>query len=150
MSISLTGQDTIIINNRVISDLADADCGTLNFPNELASLKTGKNGNAIYALNNTGKECDVVLRVVRGSEDDKFLNGLLAVQNANFSAFILMSGEFIKKVGDGQGNVNNDTYIMNGGIFSKQVGAKSNVEGDSEQSVAIYEMKFANSPRVIS
>lgn len=150
MSVSLTGSDTTIINNRVISDLADGDCVNLDFPNEIATLKTGKNGNVIYALNETGRECTMSLRVLRGSDDDKFLNNLLQIQQGNFAGFILLSGEFIKKIGDGEGNITNDTYIMAGGIFLKRVGAKNNTEGDTEQSVSIYEMKFANSPRALT
>ena len=39
---------------------------------------------------------------------------------------------------------------MAGGIFLKRVGAKSNAEGDTEQSVSIYEMKYANAPRALT
>lgn len=148
-TVSLTGDDTIIINNRVLSDLGDADAGALTFPNEIATLKTGKNGNVIYSLNQTGQECELVLRVIRGSSDDKYLNNLMAQQLANFPSFILMSGEFIKKIGDGEGNVSNDIYIMNGGIFMKKVETKSNQEGDQEQSIAIYNIKFSKAPRVV-
>ena len=95
-------------------------------------------------------EATVTIRVLRGSSDDKFLNNLLASQRSNFASFILMTGEFIKKVGDGAGNVSRDTYIMSGGIFIKNVGGKNNAEGDTEQSVAIYELKYSNSPRVLS
>lgn len=149
-SVSLTGSDTIILNNRVISDLADGDCVNLDFPNEIAALKTGKNGNVIYTLNETGQEAVVTMRTIRGSADDRFLNGLMAIQKQNFAGFILLSGEFIKKIGDGEGNVRNDTYILTGGIFTKQINAKTNVESDVEQSVSIYEFKFARAPRVIS
>lgn len=148
--VAMSGQDTIIINNRIFNDLADADSATLSFPNELATLKTGKNGNSVYSFNESGKQSDVSIRVIRGSEDDKFLNNVLASQQANFAGFVLMIGEFIKKIGDGAGSITSDTYIMSGGIFTKQVDAKSNVEGDSEQSIAIYQIKFANSPRAIS
>ena len=149
-TVSLTGSDSIIINNRPISDLADGDCVNLEFPNEIATLKTGKNGNVIYALNETGRECSVTTRVMRGSADDKFFNNLIALQRGNFAGFLLMTGEFIKKVGDGEGNITNDTYIMSGGIFIKNPSAKNNVEGDTEQSVVIYEMKFSNAPRVLT
>lgn len=150
MSVSLTGSDTTIINNTVLSDLGDGDCVNLDFPNEIAALKTGKNGNVIYSFNATGKECVVTLRVLRGSKDDKFLNNLLQIQDGNFASTILMTGEFIKKIGDGEGNITNDTYIMAGGIFSKRVVAKNNVEGDTEQSISIYELKFANAPRALT
>jgi len=123
---------------------------TLDFPNDIAAVKTGKNGNSIYALNESGKQVDVVMRIVRGSPDDKFLNGLLASQQSNFAETILMVGEFIKKVGDGQGNVSSDTYLTRGGVFTKIPGAKENVEGDTEQSIAIYTLKFANAPRALT
>lgn len=148
-TVSLTGNDTIYINNRLLNDLADGDAVNLTRPDDIASVKTGKNGNSIYALNESGKKVEVSLRVVRGSSDDKFLNGLLVQQQANFAGFILMNGEFTKRTGDGQGNVQGDTYILGGGVFIKETEAKSNSEGDSEQSITIYTMQFSNAPRAI-
>lgn len=149
-ALALSGSDTVMINNRVFADLADGNCVELAFPNDIANVKTGKNGNSIYGLNETGKQCEVKVRVIRGSADDKFLNGLLAQQQANFAGTVLMFGSFIKKLGDGQGNITSDTYIMSGGIFTKIPEAKTNVEGESEQSVSVYTMKFSNAPRVIT
>lgn len=149
-TIALSGSDTIQVNNHVFADLADGNCVELTFPNDIASVKTGKNGNSIYGLNESGKQCDVKMRVVRASADDKFLNGLLSQQQNNFAGFPLMIGQFIKKIGDGQGNITSDTYVMSGGVFSKQVEGKTNVEGDSEQSVAIYTLRFSNAPRAIT
>lgn len=149
-TVALTGSDTIIINNRIISDLADGDVAVLEYPNNIADVKTGKNGNSIYALNETGKNAELTLRVIRGSADDKFLNQLIVNQEQNFAGTVLMIGEFIKKIGDGAGAISNDTYITSGGIFLKKVGAKSNVEGDVSQSVSEYKMKFSNAPRVIT
>lgn len=148
-TIALSGNDTIIINNRIFTDEADGMVAELTFPNDIATVKTGKNGNSIYGLNESGKQSDLKLRVIRGSSDDKFLNGLLAAQQQNFSGFPLMIGKFIKKIGDGAGNVTSDTYVMSGGVFSKIPQAQSNVEGESEQSVTIWELKFSNSPRVV-
>jgi hypothetical protein len=148
-TVSMTGSDTIKINNRILADLGDGDVAALTFPNDIAVVKTGKNGNSIYGLNESGRQCEIVLRVVRGSGDDKFLNNLLAQQNNDFAGFVLMIGELTKRVGDGTGNVQNDIYILSGGVFSKQTEAKSNVEGDTEQSLSVYHMKFANAPRVI-
>jgi hypothetical protein len=146
----MSGDDTIVINNRVFTDLADGDVVNLTFPNDIANIKTGKNGNSIYGFNATGKQCEVKIRVIRGSADDKFLNGLLVSQQGNFAGFPLMIGEFIKKIGDGAGKILSDTYIMSGGVFTKIPEAKSNAEGDTEQSVSVYTLKFSNSPRVIS
>lgn len=149
-TVALTGSDTIQINGRIFADLADGNCVELTFPNDIANVKTGKNGNSIYGLNESGKQSECKIRVIRGSADDKFLNGLLAQQQNNFAGFPLMLGEFIKKLGDGQGNITNDTYIMSGGVFTKQVEAKMNVDGETEQSVAVYTMKYSNSPRIIT
>lgn len=149
-TISMTGSDTISINNRILNDLADGDAVNMTYPNEMAVIKTGKNGNSLYALNESGRQVDVIIRVIRGSADDKFLNGLLASQRSNFASFVLMNAEFIKRIGDGLGDVLSDTYVLSGGVFSKAVEAKSNVEGDTEQSIAIYNLRFANSPRAIT
>lgn len=148
--VAMSGNDTANINNHIFSDLADGNCIELKFPNDIAQVKTGKNGNSIYGLNESGKQCELMLRLIRGSSDDKFLNNLLVQQQANFAAFPLMIGTFIKFVGDGQGNQVSDTYVLSGGIFTKQVEAKDNVEGDTEQSVSIYTMKFSNAPRAIT
>lgn len=149
-AVALSGADTITINNTILADLADGDAVMLEFPNEIASVKTGKNGNAIYGLNESGKQADVKIRLVRGSADDKFLNSLLVQQQLNFAGTILMIGEFVKVIGHGDGSLTQDTYIMSGGVFTKQVLAKSNVEGDSAQSVSEYTIRFSNSPRALT
>jgi hypothetical protein len=149
-AIALSGSDTVSINNTVLTALADGNCVEMTFPNDIANVKTGKNGNSIYGLNESGKQCEVKMRVLRGSGDDKFLNNLLAQQQANFAGTVLMIGQFIKKIGDGSGNITSDTYIMSGGIFTKIPEAKTNVEGETEQSIAIYTIKFSNAPRVLT
>lgn len=149
-TVAMSGDDTVVINGRPLTDLADGDAVDLTFPNDIASVKTGKNGNSIYGLNETGKQSQAVIRIIRGSADDKFLNNLMVQQNSNFSGFVLMNGQFIKKVGDGQGNITSDTYISAGGIFTKGIEYKTNVEGEATQSVAVYTMKFANAPRALT
>lgn len=149
-TVAMSGSDTINLLDRVFTDLADGDCVELTFDNDIASVKTGKNGNSIYSLNETGKQAGVKMRVIRGSADDKFLNNLIVQQNANFAGFPLMYGQFIKKIGDGKGNISSDTYVLSGGVFTKQVEGKMNVEGESEQSVSIYTLKFSNAPRAIT
>lgn len=148
--VSMTGNDTVSINNRVLADFADATIATLTFDIDIATVKVGKNGNAIYALNENGRQSSVELRLVRGTPDDVFFNQLLISQNANFAGFALMIGQFVKFVGDGFGNITHDTYIMSGGIFIRNVDVQSNVEGDTNQSVSVYRMRFANIPRAIA
>lgn len=149
-TVSLTGSDSIVINNRPLQDLADDSVAELTFPNDIATVKTGKNGNAIFALNESGNQADFSIRLIRGSADDKFMQGLLALQQNNFAAFPLMIGNFIKKVGDGDGNITSDNYVCSGGVFGKLVEAKSNVAGESDQSVSIYKLKFSKAARAIT
>lgn len=148
-TVALSGDDTATLNNRVFADFADGNFIELVFPNDIAAVKTGKNGNSIYGLNTTGKQCELKMRLIRGSSDDKYMNNLLIQQQNNFSGTVLSFGQFVKKLGDGQGNITSDTYLLSGGIFTKQVEAKSNAEGDLEQSIAVYMLKFSNSPRSI-
>ena len=149
-AVAMSGSDTITINNYIFADLADGNCVELSFPTDIANVKTGKNGNSIYGLNETGKQCEVKIRVLRASDDDKFLNNLLTQQQANFAGTVLMIGQFIKKIGDGQGSITSDTYVMSGGIFTKFPEGKTNTDGDTEQSVAMYTLKFSNAPRALT
>lgn len=148
--VALSGQDTVVLDGRVFNDLADGNCAELTYGSEIAAVKTGKNGNSLYALNETGKNADFKLRVVRGSSDDKWLLNKLNTQQGNFPGFVLMTGQFVKKLGDGAGNLTSDVYNVSGGVFTKQVGATMNVEGDTNQSVAEYEIKFSNAPRALT
>ena len=148
--IAMSGNDVWILNNRSIFDFAVGNVSELTLPNNIADVKTGKNGNSIYGLNYSGRICEFKAMIVRGSPDDIFLNALLAQQQLNFAGFPLIFGQFIKKIGDGRGNITSDTYNLNGGIFLKSVPAKTNTEGEPEQSVAEYHLKFANNPRTLS
>lgn len=147
---ALTGKDTIQIGDRVFIDFADGDVANFTYPNELVTPKTGKNGNSIYAFNETGKQVDCVLRVLRGSPDDKFLNSLKVSMEGDFPSFALLAADFTKRIGDGAGNVSNDVLSVNGGIFSKGIDSKDNAEGDTEQAIAVYNFKFTNSKRKIA
>lgn len=149
MSVSLTGKDTTIINERVFSDLATGDCVSLTFPNNLAEALIGKNGNTIYAFNSTGKQCTATIRVIRGSADDKYLASQMTSYINDPAAYVLLSGEFIKRAGDGAGNITADIYQMRGGMVQKIPETKENVEGDTEQAITIYQIIFANTSRIM-
>lgn len=147
MTIALTGNDSIIIDGLPLVDLANGDVGTLTFPNDITSATTGKNGNSIIALNETGKIAELSLRVLRGSSDDKTLNSKFKTMEADLPSFTLLTGSIVKRIGDGISNVVEDTYALSGGTFSKRVETTSNVEGDIEQGVSVYNIRFTNSSR---
>lgn len=149
-SFSLTGQDTLIIDDRVLTDIADGDWCTVTFEQDLANVITGKDGNSIFASNSMGLQAVVTIRVLRASPDDAYLDSREQEQLQDFSAFETLGARFVKRVGDGQGNVVGDQYQGTGGVFQRQVDAKSNAQGDTEQSVSVYRTVFANIQRVIS
>lgn len=143
-TVAMSGNDGIIINNRTLTDFAVGNVAELTLPNEIAKVKVGKNGNTIYGLDYSGLVCDFKLLIIRGSGDDVFLNNLLTAQTLNFAGFTLMIGQFIKYIGNGAGTVTADIYNLAGGVFTKQVPARSNSEGEPEQSLSEYVMKFSN------
>ena len=149
MTTVLTGKDTQIFGGRVLRDLPDGDVTTIDFPNDLVTAKVGKNGNAIYAFNASGLICEVTQRVFRGSDDDKYFSSQIASYIQDPAAYVTMSGNFVKKIGHGDGTTTNDTYVFSGGIIKKFPTAKDNVEGDSEAAVTTYNIVFTNPSRAL-
>jgi hypothetical protein len=146
---SVTGNDILIIDNRLLTDLADGDNGVLTHPNELSTTKIGKNGNALIAYNATGEMGELVIRAVRGSGDDRFLNQRMKMFESDPASFTLMRGTFIKRAGNGQGFTTNDTYVLQGGVPFKKVDATSNAEGNTDQAVAVHSIRFTSVRRGI-
>jgi hypothetical protein len=146
---AITGKDVLVLAGRLILGLADGDNSALTHPNELFTVKTGKDGNSLYAYNATGQQGELVVRLVSGCSDDVFLNGLLKLMQADPAAFPLMPGQLVKRIGNGLGLVRNDTVIMLGGVFSKQVDRTSNAEGNTDQAVSVYTIRFGNVFRAI-
>ena len=149
MGVSLTGKDTVIIDTRIMADFATGDTVNMEFPNNLVEAKAGKNGNVIYAFNASGKLANVTLRILRGSADDKYLSSRMQEYINDSAAFPLIAGEFIKRIGDGAGNITADVYLMKGGVIQKIPTVKENVEGDTEQAVTIYVITFGNTNRIM-
>lgn len=146
---TITSNDTLTLNNRVITNLSLGDTTSITFPNELISRKTGKNGNTIFARNAAGVNADLSLRVQRGSADDQYLQGIISNSPVDFPSTVLINGTFVKRLGDGQGNVLSDIYTMAGGVINKQVEGKENQDGDLAQGEAVYSIKFATAKRNI-
>lgn len=148
-SVSLTGQDTIQVDSRILADLADGDSVVLSFPNDLGVVKSSKNGNVLFGLNEAGRQCEVTIRVLAGSSDDKYLNSRLQEQLGDYSKFVLLTGVFGKRVGDGVGGLSSVIYQCAGGVFKRQPDARTNAEGNTEQSVAVYSIVFGRQNRSI-
>ena len=149
-AISLCGKDTIVINGRILTDFVDGDTAVLTFPNDITEVKTGKNGNSVYAFKYSGRQFELVIRLLRGGQDDKFMNGLFSNLVNNPQLFALMTGQFTKVVGDGSGNITNDVYALTGLTFKAEPEVKENADGDTNQAVTEWKLKGTNAPRSIT
>ena len=145
---ALTGNDTIILNDIPLNDFADGDIGTLEVPNNIFSMQTGKDGNTIFALDESGNNANLTVRVMMSSPDDKRLNGLVP-NSASFAETVLLTGSVTKQVGNGAGKVSYNTYTLAGGMVQKKPDFKTNVNGDTSQAVVTYTIQFANGNRSI-
>lgn len=146
---NLVSDGTLTLYDRVFNDFADDDISAITFPNDLVTVKTGKNGNTIYSKNEPGRNSSAVIRLIRGSADDQFLQTKLAQSKQDFVSTELAFGEFAMRLGDGQGNIVRDVYTLKGGVITRPVDGKENVSGDTVQGVSIYNVMFADTDRSI-
>ena len=143
----LVGSDTITINGVLVTDLPHGEVAKLTYNSDLVAVKTGKSGNAIFAKNEVGNQATLELKLLRGSSDDKLLNTQVTLYNSAPTTYILMSGTVVKKLGNGAGAVDSDTYVLTAGAITKRPEVASNVEGDIEQAVSVYTIQFAYATR---
>lgn len=145
----LTGSDDLFLNNRQFKDFSNNSTITITFPNEKISLSTGKNGNTILSENKQGENVQVELRIVAGSDDDIWLNGLNVQQSTDLPGFAMLNGSYSKRIGDGSGNVRRVNYALQGGFFRQNVNSQEKTAGDAEQGTAVYKLIFASGSRTI-
>ena len=145
---TLTGNDVVILDNMPVTCFADNTIGTLEVPNNLFEMSTGKNGNTIFALDEKGNNATLTLRILMSSNDDKRLNTLIP-KSDNFASTILINGSVVKQVGDGSGNISFNTYILSGGMIQKKPNISIDVAGDTNQAVVEYVVAFAQAERAI-
>lgn len=84
-----------------------------------------------------------------GGPNDAYFNAQMVGMQNSFSGYTLLSGVFIKNVGDGQGNIKPVTYLMSGGVIKKNPMAQSVAEGSPEQSLVEWDLVFANNGRQV-
>lgn len=147
-SYALTGSDTIIINDLPLKDFANGDIGSLEISNDLFAMSTGKNGNTIFAYDEAGRNAVLTLRILMSSNDDKRLNGLVP-NTEGFASTVLINGSVVKMIGDGQGNISYNTYLLKGGMIQRRPNMSSNVNGETAQAIVEYVIQFADAERII-
>lgn len=146
---ALTGNDSFILNNRVFNDMADGSTISITFPNEKTGHTTGKNGNTVYSTDKQGLNAECELRLIAGSSDDIWLNGLSIEQERDLPTFTLLNGSFTKRIGNGAGKVKFINYVLLGGVIRQNIDTDENLQGETEQGIAVYRLFFAEAQRAI-
>lgn len=146
---ALTGNDNFILSDRVLKDFTDGSTIEIAYQNDRVGASTGKNNTTVYADNRQGTNAVATLRILRGSPDDIWLNGLSISQDRDLSAFTVMNGSFTKRIGDGNGRIRFDNYVLLGGVFQRFPDAQENLQGETEQGTTVYQIFFAKAERAI-
>lgn len=146
---ALTGNDSLIINDRVITQFSDGSTINIAYQNDRVGVSTGKNDNTIFSDNRQGSNAVLNLRILKGGKDDKFFNGLSILQDKDLPSFPLMNGSFTKRVGDGSGKVTFDSYVILGGAFQRYPDSQENLNGETEQGTTVYTIVFAKAKRAL-
>ena len=141
-AVALTGGDTVKFNGQIIDELANAESVLVSFPNDLVNVDKGKNGTSIISKIENGTIAEVTMRVLRGGSKDKLINNSLQSFLNDVASFVLVKFDFIKRLGDGEGNISNDIYNLKGGSFSKLPETRSAADGNTEQAVTVYTLRF--------
>jgi len=147
---TLVGQDTIVLNGRTLSNLGFGTVVDISIPSALVEIESGKDGSAIYAMNQAGRQAEVKVRVLVGTPDDVFLNNLNERFKANFAGSELINASFVKRTGDGHGNITTTTWVLSGGVPGTVPADKWDVNGNTEQALMEYSFKFSRAERQLS
>lgn len=131
----------------ILSDFADGTVAELTAPNELSNITTGYNGNSLGAHNETGRQRELTLRIVKGSSDDKRFNSNYNLWKNRDIRFRPLTMSFVKNVAHSDGSVTADTVSCFFGLPSGQPSQTMDLAGNTEQVVSVYTFKFGNSER---
>ena len=140
--------DVLSLYERNFKDFADGDSMLFTYPNEKITMTTGKDGNTTYVQNEPGKNLDLILRIMIASNDDLFLAGKLASQDADFPAFEFVEGRISKRVGY-KNDVKFLVYELDGGVFQKNVDGVSSSAGNVDAAVSTYTIRFSLAKRSV-
>ena len=153
MTDAYTSKDIVKIEDYrgewVLTDFANATVTEFGPDNDLSSLTTGYNGNGLGAHNEPGRQRTGTLRLVKASSDDKRINENYTLWKNRDSKFRPLKASFTKRIAHEDGSITEDTLYCYFGLPAGQPVQANNTEGDTEQVVSVYTIKFANHDRVL-
>lgn len=132
--------------SRALTSLANGDWGKITFPNDSAAFDVGKNGNTIIAFDNKGIIADMTVRILRGSDDDAFLNQIYISYIQDPVSFVALSGYLKKYIGDGTGINKAVKYTIKNGVIIRPPDLIGNSNGSIDQAVSVYTIKCICQP----
>lgn len=148
---SYTSKDIIVVEDYsgdwILSDFADGTVAELTAPNELSTITTGYNGNSLGSHNEPGRQRELNLRLVKGSNDDKRLNKAYNMWKNRDLRFRPLKMSFTKNVAHTDGSVTVDTVECFFGLPTGQPSQMQDTAGNTEQVISIYTIRFGNSER---
>ena len=148
---SYTSKDIIVVEDYsgdwILSDFADGTVAELTAPNELSTITTGYNGNSLGSHNEPGRQRELSLRLVKGSNDDKRLNKAYNMWKNRDLRFRPLKMSFTKNVAHTDGSVTVDTVECFFGLPTGQPSQMQDTAGNTEQVISIYTIRFGNSER---
>lgn len=148
---SYTATDTIVCEDYqgkwVLNDFAAGSVAELTAPNDLSSTTTGYTGNSLGAHNEPGRQRECSLRIVKGSSDDKRLNKNYNLWKDRNILFKPLKMSFTKNIAHEDGSITKDTVDCFFGLPAGQPSQVINTEGDTEQVISVFMLRFGNSER---
>lgn len=143
-----TGADSLAITKdtltRNLKNFAQGAIAQVTFNNDIANSDVAKDG-GIVSPDVRGGLAELTVRLLAGSDDDNFFLNEIASYRQNSSGYIMLGATFIKNFGDGRGNVSKRTYTLNGGAVSRIPQFTTDVNGDVEQAINVYLIRFIDS-----
>lgn len=131
----------------VLADFAEGTVAELSAPNELSSMTTGYNGNSLAAHNEPGRQCELTIRLVKGSKDDKRFNEFYTMWKNRDLRFRPITMTFTKYVAHSDGSMTNDKVSCYAGFPAGQPVQSTDTAGNIEQVVSVYMIRFGDSER---
>ena len=153
MADAYTAKDVIQLTDYqgefTLSDFADGTIAELTAPNELATVVTGYNGNGLGAHNEPGRQRQLNLRLVKGSQDDKRLNETYELWKQRDTRFKPIKASFTKNISHSDGSTTHDTVECYFGLPTGVPSQSVDTTGNVDQVVSIYTLTFADYKRIV-
>ena len=132
---------TLILNGFAITDFVEGDTIELNPANALTSQVNGSGGSVNINKRNDGGVHDLIVRVMKFSGSDVFLNSA-----RNQASPVVFNGS-VKEDFTRDGTAGAESYILeNGSITAQPSNKKNNTDGDATME---YTIRFRNATRNI-